>query len=64
MNSGKSYFNYYGMPRNMWLNIPSTQRTILKKMVKIDTFLQPMYINGEEETAGVLPLVRSVLCGD
>lgn len=31
-------------------------------MVKIDTFLQPMYINGEEETAGVLPLVRSVLC--
>ena len=63
MNSGKSYFNYYGVPRNMWINIPSTQRAVLRKMVKIDTFLQPMHINGAEETAGVLPLVRGVLCG-
>lgn len=64
MNSGKSYFNYYGVPRNVWINIPSTQRTVLKRMMKIDTFLQTMCINGGEETAGVLPFVRSVLCGE
>lgn len=33
-------------------------------MMKIDTFLQTMCINGGEETAGVLPFVRSVLCGE
>ena len=49
MNSGKSYFNYYGVPRNMWINIPSTQRTVWKRMMKTDTFCSPCALMGRRK---------------